>query len=187
MNANHQNSSALEPTSVADCFDPLVLQESPPSLPLPEQGEDEDERPPKTNGASRRRVEGLDDPVRMYLKQMGPVALLTAEQEVEICRRIEKAQNEVTQILYHLGFAAKEHIALAERLLATPPQERFDRVISDRKIECRDKHLKYLARLVNTVRRLDEQADQAFAAWHDAADDAEDAADLLAKYKTLDK
>src|SRR6187402_3096848 len=40
-----------------------------------------------------KRVEGTpDDPVRMYLKEMGSVPLLTREQEVEISKRIEKAQ-----------------------------------------------------------------------------------------------
>src|SRR5438552_10803512 len=34
----------------------------------------------------------LDDPVRMYLKQMGQVPLLTREQEVEISKRIENAE-----------------------------------------------------------------------------------------------
>src|SRR5687767_8406242 len=68
----------------------------------------------------------LDDPVRMYLSQMGKVPLLTREQEVEICKRIESAENEVRRILYSFGFAAKEHIALAEKLLSEPPKERFD-------------------------------------------------------------
>src|SRR5205823_3800086 len=40
------------------------------------------------------RLDFLDDPVRMYLKQMGRVALLTREQEVEICKQIEEAENE---------------------------------------------------------------------------------------------
>jgi RNA polymerase primary sigma factor len=183
-----------------------VLPETPPFLRLAEHDTDEAETPTKADSeeaerepgtsvsgdtdeeARGKRPEALDDPVRMYLKQMGPVPLLTAEQEVEICRRIEKAQNEVTQILYHLGFAAKEHIALADRLLATPPQERFDRVVSERKIECKDKHLKYIARLAGTVRELDQQADAAFAAWHTAADEGADGAhDLLAKYKAIDR
>src|ERR1043166_51754 len=38
------------------------------------------------------RLDILDDPVRMYLKQMGQVPLLTREQEVEISKRIEDAE-----------------------------------------------------------------------------------------------
>src|SRR5208283_2059919 len=36
-----------------------------------------------------QKLDILDDPVRMYLKQMGQVPLLTREQEVEISKRIE--------------------------------------------------------------------------------------------------
>ena len=73
-----------------------------------------EEEPDKT------RLDILDDPVRMYLKQMGQVPLLTREQEVEISKRIESAENELKKIIYGLGFAAKEHIALAEKLISQP-------------------------------------------------------------------
>ena len=82
----------------------------------------------------------------MYLKQMGQVALLTREQEVEISKRIEAAENEVRKIIYSLGFAGKEHIALAEKLLADPPRERFDRVVLDKKVDSRNAHLRALRR-----------------------------------------
>ena len=42
-----------------------------------------------------QKLDILDDPVRMYLKQMGQVPLLTREQEVEISKRIEDAEIEV--------------------------------------------------------------------------------------------
>ena len=69
----------------------------------------------------------------MYMKQMGKVPLLTREQEVEICKRIESAEIEQRRIIYGMGFAGKEHIAIAEKLIAEPPKERFDRVILDKK------------------------------------------------------
>ncbi len=37
----------------------------------------------------------IDDPVRMYLREMGTISLLTREGEVEIAKRIEAGQNEV--------------------------------------------------------------------------------------------
>src|ERR1019366_5939054 len=64
------------------------------------------------------RLEILDDPVPMYMNQMGKVPLLTREQEVEICKRIEEAEIEMKRIVYSLGFTAKEHIAIAEKLLS---------------------------------------------------------------------
>ncbi|MDE3068673.1 MAG: sigma-70 family RNA polymerase sigma factor [Verrucomicrobiota bacterium] len=114
------------------------------------------------------RLDTLDDPVRQYLKEMGQVALLTRAQEVEISKRIEAAEDEVRRIIQGFGFAAKEYIALGEKLLAEPPRERFDRVILDQKIESRDAHLRTLRRLVAQLRQLDQELDRRFNAWRDA-------------------
>jgi RNA polymerase primary sigma factor len=116
----------------------------------------------------KSRLDILDDPVRMYLKQMGQVPLLTREQEVEISKRIEDAENEVKRIIYSFGFSGKEHIALAEKLISEPPKERFDRVIVDKKIEGRENHLKDLRRLVKAVRDLDQSVDEKYAAWQNS-------------------
>jgi RNA polymerase primary sigma factor len=114
------------------------------------------------------RFDILDDPVRMYLRQMGKVPLLTREQEVEICKKIEAAEDESRRILYGLGFTGKEHIALAEKLIAVPPKERFDRVIVDKYVENRERHLKELRRLVKKAGELDQTVDQKFDEWHGA-------------------
>src|SRR6266498_2197826 len=116
----------------------------------------------------KSRLDILDDPVRMYLKQMGQVPLLTREQEVEISKRIETAENELKRIIYSFGFAGKEHIALADKLISEPPKERFDRVIVDKKIENREQHLRDLRKLVKSVRALDQQVDDKYAAWQAA-------------------
>lgn len=113
----------------------------------------------------KSRLDILDDPVRMYLKQMGQVPLLTREQEVEISKRIETAEAEVKRIIYSFGFAGKEHIALAEKLISEPPKERFDRVIVDKKIEGREGHLKDLRKLVKHVRAMDQNVDEKYAEW----------------------
>jgi RNA polymerase primary sigma factor len=116
----------------------------------------------------KTRLDILDDPVRMYLKQMGQVPLLTREQEVEISKRIEDAENEVKIIIYSFGFAGKEHIALAEKLVSEPPKERFDRVILDKKIDSRDTHLRELRKLITHVRQLDQQVDEKYADWQNS-------------------
>jgi len=120
----------------------------------------------------KSRLDILDDPVRMYLKQMGQVQLLTREQEVEISKRIEDAENEVKRIIYGFGFSGKEHIALAEKLISEPPKERFDRVIVDKKIDSRDLHLRALRKLVKEVRAMDTHVDKLYAASQSAANKA---------------
>src|SRR6266536_375163 len=130
------------------------------------------------------KLDALDDPLRMYLSQMGKVPLLTREGEVAICRRIEDAETEVKRILYGLGFAAKEHIALAEKLIAEPPKERFDRVILDARLPAREHHLRNLRQLVKQVRELDQKVDDQFAAWQSARNQT-GRARLLARLQNL--
>ncbi len=115
------------------------------------------------------RLEILDDPVRMYMNQMGKVPLLTREQEVEICKRIEDAEIGMKTIVCALGFTAKEHIAIAEKLLSEPPKERFDRVVVDKKVANREGHLKDLLILIKKVRAMDQKVDEKYAAWQKAA------------------
>jgi RNA polymerase primary sigma factor len=134
----------------------------------------------------KNRLDILDDPVRMYLKQMGQVPLLTREQEVEISRRIERAEGEVKRIIYSMGFAAKEHVALAEKLVSEPPKERFDRVILDKKIDGRDGHLRALHRLIKQVRDADRAVDEKYAAWRNGCPRSRRSR-LVSAFKKLDQ
>ena len=66
------------------------------------------------------KLDILDDPVRMYLKQMGQVPLLTREQEVEISKRIEDAEIMVQKHINRFGFTARAHLDLAHKLVSRP-------------------------------------------------------------------
>jgi RNA polymerase primary sigma factor len=107
------------------------------------------------------KLDILDDPVRMYLKQMGQVPLLTREQEVEISKRIEDAEAMVQKHLNRFGFTAREYLNLARKL--EQGRERFDRVIQDKKIDSRDKYLAALKALVRSVEGANTKAEQAYA------------------------
>ena len=141
---------------------------------------------PEPEEEEKTRLDILDDPVRMYLKQMGLVPLLTREQEVAISKRIEEAGNEIKRIVYSFGFAGKEHIALAEKLVADPPKERFDRVVLDQKIDNRDAHLRALRKLISQTREADMTVDQAFVTWRGARTRV-GREKLLAKFKKRDQ
>ena len=56
------------------------------------------------------------DPVRMYLREMGQVSLLTREGEVEIAKRIEEGDALVARVIMKTPIAFKEVITLGERL-----------------------------------------------------------------------
>jgi RNA polymerase primary sigma factor len=94
---------------------------------------------------------------------------LTREQEVEISKRIEAAEDELKGLIYRFGFAAKEHIALAEKLVSEPPKERFDRVVLEKNVDNRRKHLRTLRKLIGTVRAADQAVDKAYAHWQNSA------------------
>jgi RNA polymerase primary sigma factor len=161
---------ALPDTLVtADDLDEIYMKLRNLEIEIVDQAEvDRVKQPEPEEEEDKSRLDILDDPVRMYLKQMGQVPLLTREQEVEISKRIEDAENEVKRIIYSFGFSGKEHIALAEKLISEPPKERFDRVIVDKKIEGRENHLKDLRRLVKNVRDLDQEVDERYATWQTA-------------------
>jgi RNA polymerase primary sigma factor len=127
-----------------------------------DQAEVERAKPAPQEEDEEARLEILDDPVRMYMNQMGKVPLLTREQEVEICKRIEDAEIEMKRLIYSLGFAAKEHIAIAEKLLSEPPKERFDRVVVDKQVANRDRHLRNLRTLIKKVRVMDQNVDKKY-------------------------
>ena len=112
-------------------------------------------------GKPEAKLDILDDPVRMYLKQMGQVPLLTREQEVEISKRIEEAEVMVQRHIHRFGFIARAHLDLADKL--TEGRERFDRVILDKKIESRERYMKMLPRLCKQVEKLGETLTQQYA------------------------
>ena len=105
----------------------------------------EEEEPEKPN----EKLDILDDPVRMYLKQMGQVPLLTREQEVEISMRIEDAELNVQNHVNRFGFIPGAYLELGQKLL--DGRERFDRVILDKKIESRERFMKGLPRLMKQL------------------------------------
>jgi RNA polymerase primary sigma factor len=61
-------------------------------------------------------LEKTNDPVRMYLREMGTVPLLTREGEVEIAKRIERGQIRVLKALSRSPIVIKEILSLGEDL-----------------------------------------------------------------------
>ncbi|MBN2068237.1 MAG: RNA polymerase sigma factor RpoD [Opitutales bacterium] len=102
----------------------------------------------------------LDDPVRMYLKQMGQVPLLTREEEVAISKRIEAAEQKAQNELFSVAFTTDFQIDLAKKLLSR--DERFDRVVLDKKIESREQYFKSLAKTIEEVEEVKEKLERSW-------------------------
>jgi RNA polymerase primary sigma factor len=77
-----------------------------------EEGEGEQEEQEFEPGALGR----TSDPVRMYLREMGSVSLLTREGEVEIAKRIEDGERDVAGVILNTPITLKEMVSLGDRL-----------------------------------------------------------------------
>ncbi len=120
------------------------------------------ERVAAERDAASAKLDVFDDPVRMYLRQMGQVPLLTREQEIQISKRIEKADLSLRQCLHTIGFIGHAYLQFAEALCNGV--ERFDRLVSDRKADERDAYFKKLKPLLNQARETHEKSTKAFEA-----------------------
>ena len=99
-----------------------------------------------------KRAEGSsDDPVRMYLKEMGSVPLLTREEEVEISKRIEKAQIQIERIIMRFRYSIRETISIAYYLING--KERFDKIVTEKEIADKTKFLETLPKLCTVLLR----------------------------------
>ncbi|HEX3774792.1 MAG TPA: RNA polymerase sigma factor RpoD [Polyangiaceae bacterium] len=143
-------------------------------------GETDDEAAPTpTSSSSAPARTGTDDeyyksndPVRMYLRKMGSVALLTREGEVEIAKRIEEGENEVLSAILSSPVAVREIIDIGERLRnhkirvkdivrdAEDEEHEFDEEEADRRI----------IRLIDKVKRSDKKNQELLEERKGAAD-----------------
>src|SRR3954447_2901166 len=100
-----------------------------------------------------------NDPVRMYLRKMGSVSLLTREGEVEIAKRIEQGEHAVLHSILNSPIAVREIVDLGDKLRkhkirvkgiirdAEDDDQEFDEEEADRRI----------IRLIDKVKRLDKK------------------------------
>lgn len=147
----------------------------------PEQVEDFKARQVKEEEEETRTSQNdiLDDPVRMYLKQMGQVPLLTREQEVEISKRIETAELKAQEVLFEAAIIGKYIAGLGAKLIDR--SERFDRIVIDKKIESRDAYFKNLPKYVELTTKNEESVADSWEEYQKAKNDA-DRKKILAKH-----
>jgi RNA polymerase primary sigma factor len=122
----------------------------------------------------------LDDPVRMYLKQMGQVPLLTREQEVEISKRIENAELKAQTALFEASAVGAYIATLGAKLLTR--EERFDRIVIDKKIDSREAYFKSLPKLVETTQKAEAGVAEAWQEYLKARTEA-DRKRILSKFR----
>jgi len=95
---------------VVDDASKMKLPEKPPE---PEAKEEKEEKEEEEEDAGYGKS---NDPVRMYLRKMGSVSLLTREGEVEIAKRIEEGEKEILAAVLSSSIAIREILDLGDRL-----------------------------------------------------------------------
>jgi RNA polymerase primary sigma factor len=130
----------------------------------PRVSADIDPPPSARKGSSKRDMTDAaygrsNDPVRMYLRKMGSVALLTREREVEIAKRIEEGENEVLDAILGSPIAVREIIAIGEQLRSH--RLRVKEIIRDSEEEehefDEEEADRWLMRLIDKVKRVDKK------------------------------
>ncbi len=139
----------------------------------PDQVEDYKQRMEEAEEEQSRSSQNdiLDDPVRMYLKQMGQVPLLTREQEVEISKRIETAELKAQEALFQASAIGAYIAGLGAKLINR--EERFDRLVIDKKIESREAYFKALPKLVEHTSAAEASAAEGWEEYLKARGEAE--------------
>ena len=105
------------------------------------------------------KLDFFDDPIRMYLHQMGQVSLLSREEEVEICRRIEESEKSVRTLFNRFGFAPRMYIDMLDRV--ETGVERFDRVVTDKLIDSRELYMEQIPAMRNALLEIQDRLEKA--------------------------
>ena len=102
------------------------------------------------------------DPVRMYLREMGSVSLLTREGEVEIAKRIEDGERDVAGVILNTPITLKEMVLLGDRLRkfqingADISKEVEEEVLEDDEV---DHQRNRLLEIMDEIREIDLRMD----------------------------
>jgi RNA polymerase primary sigma factor len=91
----------------------------------------------------------LDDPVKMYLKQMGSISLLTRDEEIALAKDIESAETALFEAVYSTAFARDEVLKLTGRLFQN--EANLEDVLKD---EIKVKRESAVRRLLRLAQRL---------------------------------
>ncbi len=107
------------------------------------------------------RPDIIEDPIRMYLHQMGQVQLLSRETEIEICSIIEHAESLTKDVFNRYLFAPAMYSRYLDRLEGQ--YERFDRIVTDKFEDNRDAYMEMIPRLRKLVKEVEKRLTDASA------------------------
>ena len=112
-----------------------------------------------------QKAEMIEDPIRMYLHQMGQVQLLKREEEVEICSIIEDAETKTKDMFNRFLFAPTMYASLLDKLEGQG--ERFDRIVTDKFDDNRDAYMEMIPQFRKQICDVDKRLREASAKYLD--------------------
>ncbi len=111
----------------------------------------EEKEEPEAAAISPGRLEQMDDPVRMYLRQMGQISLLSREAELELAKRIEADEIEFRKAVFDCYFSRAYILDFTNKLLK---REYTIEEYIDEELKNRENPVRTLRRLTILARRL---------------------------------
>ena len=106
-----------------------------------------------------RAAEMIEDPIRMYLHQMGQVQLLSRDEEVDICSTIEDAETKTKDMFNRFLFAPAMYARLLDKLEGQG--ERFDRIVTDKFDDNRDAYMELIPQFRLQIRDVEKRLREA--------------------------
>ena len=164
QSTQHADDGALERLDgVVAMLGTLDAEDDDVAVPQPDGRHAEEDIRERTPVAAEPEPAANVDPVRMYLRQMASVALLTRDGEVEIARRIEDGERDMVRGALGCPYALHRVLALGERLRAGEVKLR-DLVRDEAEeegepVEDDETHRRRFLRQLATIRHLAEQCD----------------------------
>ena len=97
--------------------------------------------------------EGMHDPVSMYLREIGPIALLNQDQEVEIAKRIEESKQEISKLLLAVPLTVREIIRIGGDLRSKKISVReVIRGLNDEDVDSDEEH--YTRKTLSVIEKI---------------------------------
>ena len=110
---------------------------------------------------SKSRAPADDDPIRMYLHQMGQVQLLSKDEEIEICQTIENAEVKTRDMFNRFLFTPPMYAGLLDKLEGQ--SERFDRIVTDSFEEKRNDYVQLIPGFRKQIKEVEKRLREASA------------------------
>ncbi|MBU3933882.1 MAG: RNA polymerase sigma factor RpoD [Candidatus Omnitrophica bacterium] len=138
----------------------IVAQETKPE---PEKIHPAEETALKAKQGVLPRLGRMDDPVRMYLRQMGQIPLVCREEEIRLAKEIEAAENKFRQAVFDCPRVKNEVLNIANKILKD--ELNLEEVVKEEAGLNRDRLLKKISLLIFRLRATRKQENIASLLW----------------------